>query len=295
MSSGSPSKALEAHLGETLGTPVEPTVEAIAEALMARPGALAVLFYGAALRDPEAALRPGAGPLDFYLLTTPSAIGPLGRLLPPDVSLLREGPNGAKVASMSLPTFARRMRRRGYDTTLWARFSQPARLVWARDAETAHAVCAAIAEGVRTARWWTAHLVERDEENPLADWAALYGLTYGAELRVERGGTRAASVVAANPDWFRALSAHAPLPRTARDDRAKAARAWARRRVAGKLLNLARLAKASLTYSGGIAYALAKVERHSGRPVVLSAWQRRWPALAAPLVLWRLWREGRLR
>ncbi|MEL6575261.1 MAG: hypothetical protein AAFQ81_05150 [Pseudomonadota bacterium] len=295
MSASTACQGLEARLAETLSAPVEPAVEAVAEALMARPGALAVLFYGAALRDPAEALRPGAGPADFYLLTTPSAVGPLGRLLPPDVSLCPEGPNGAKVASMSLPAFARRMRRGGYDTTVWARFSQPARLVRARDPETAHAVTAAIAEGVRTARWWTAHLVEGAGQDPLADWAALYSFTYGAELRVERGGTRASSVVDANPEWFRALASHVPLPPAARPARAAAARAWARRRGAGKLLNLLRLAKASLTYSGGIAYALAKVERHSGRPVALTAWQRRWPALAAPLVLWRLWREGRLR
>ena len=37
------------------------------------------------------------------------------------------------------------------------------------------------------------------------------------------------------------------------------------------------------------------VERHSGRPVELKPWQRRWPWLAAPVVLWRLWRERRLR
>jgi hypothetical protein len=55
------------------------------------------------------------------------------------------------------------------------------------------------------------------------------------------------------------------------------------------------LAKAAFTYRGGLAYALSKVERHSGRPVDLKPWERRWPWLAAPVVFWRLWREGRLR
>ena len=63
----------------------------------------------------------------------------------------------------------------------------------------------------------------------------------------------------------------------------------------GKFRNIARLTKAAFTYRGGFAYALSKVERHSGRPVELSPWQRRWPWLGAPVALWRLWREGRLR
>ncbi|MEM9011698.1 MAG: hypothetical protein AAGE18_10755 [Pseudomonadota bacterium] len=285
---------LEARIAETLHQPVGPEIAAAADVLMTWPGARAVLFYGAALREPEMALRPGAGPLDLYLLTDPSQPGPLGRLLPPDVRFIAEGPNGAKVAVMTLEAFARRMRRGGWDTTLWARFSQPARLLRAEEG-VEEAVTGAIAEGVRTARWWTAHLVESPGADPLADWAALYALTYGAELRVEGGIARAGAVIAADPDWFREIAALAPLPATSPDARASARRAWQRRRIVGKLLNLARLAKAAFTYSGGIAYALAKVERHSGQPVELTAWQRRWPALAAPLVLLRLWRQGRLR
>ena len=66
-----------------------------------------------------------------------------------------------------------------------------------------------------------------------------------------------------------------------------AARAWRRRQIMGKFRNIARLTKAAFTYRGGFTYALSKVERHSGRPVALSPWQRRWPvracALAGPL------------
>ena len=100
--------------------------------------------------------------------------------------------------------------------------------------------------------------------------------------------------MAAAPERYRHLhrlliAGHPP------GDRSAAARAWRRRQIVGKIRNLARLTKAAFTYRGGFAYALAKVERHSGRPVELSPWQRRWPWLAAPVVLWRLWRERRLR
>ncbi|MEO0426772.1 MAG: hypothetical protein AAF160_04935 [Pseudomonadota bacterium] len=295
MTDGVGSSTLQDRIAVTLQRPVPAGFEAMAETLMQRPGARAVLLYGAALRRPEEALRPGAGPVDFYLLTDPSGMGPGGRLLPPTVTFLPEGPNGAKVAVMSLPAFASRMCRGRIDTTIWARFSQPTRLVRTRDTATADAVVAAVAEGVRTARWWTAHLVVGAGEDPSSDWAALYRHTYGVELRVERGEDRAASVVEADAAWFCELAALAPLPAATPEGRRRAARGWAIRRVAGKALNLARLTKAGMTYSGGVAYALAKVERHSGRPVEVSRWQRRWPALAAPLVLWRLWREGRLR
>ncbi|MEM6943172.1 MAG: hypothetical protein AAF565_05395, partial [Pseudomonadota bacterium] len=271
--------ALETRIAETLCTGVPSEIDEIAEALMKRPGARAVLFYGAALREPEAAIAPGAGPLDFYLLTDPSGVGVLGRLLPPHVIFVPRGPNGAKVAVMTLTAFGRRMRRAGIDTTLWARFSQPTRLLRSRDRETTDAVHAAIAEGVQTARWWTAHLVDGAGDDALADWAGLFRHTYGAELRVERGANRAAAVTDADPSWFEGMATLAPLPPTTDCDRARAQRAWRLRRVVGKLLNIARLAKAAFTYSGGIAYALAKVERHSGREVTLTTWQRRWPAL----------------
>ncbi|MEM9147474.1 MAG: hypothetical protein AAGC57_14880 [Pseudomonadota bacterium] len=287
--------ALESYIAARLAEPVAPDIARIADTLMARPGAVAVLFYGASLREADNARRSNAGPLDFYYLVDPQAIGLLGRMLPPDVTFLPEGPYGAKVAVMSLEAFSHRMGRHGLDTTLWARFSQPTRLVRVRDPDTARAVACAIAEGVRTARWWTAHLVPDAGIEPLADWSALYAFTYGAELRVERGDARAVAVTASEPAWYRDLATLAPLQDAPENVRRPARRSWARRRLAGKLLNLARLAKAATTYSGGVAYAIAKVERHSGRPVVLSAWQRRWPALAAPLVLWRLWREGRLR
>ncbi|MEM7498470.1 MAG: hypothetical protein AAF371_10825 [Pseudomonadota bacterium] len=284
---------LAERVAAELSRPVPPELAAIGERLLARPGAQAVVFYGAALRDPAAATASGAGPLDFYVLTDPPAPGPMGRLLPPHVSFAAEGPNGAKVAAMTRAAFRARMRRSGLDTTLWARFSQPARLV----SGEAHLdeVAEAVAEGIRTARWWTAHLLDDPGRDPLEDWARLYALTYGAELRVERGAGRAVAVTAAEPGWFRDVSDLAPLPATTPEACRRARHAWARRRSAGKALNLARLLKAAFTYRGGIAYALAKVERHSGRPVELTRWQRRWPALAAPLVLWRLWREGRLR
>ncbi|HSF94218.1 MAG TPA: hypothetical protein VLA52_04260, partial [Thermohalobaculum sp.] len=150
----------------------------------------------------------------------------------------------------------------------------------------------AVACAVETAAWWASRLAPEGAAGN-AVWESLFRHTYGTELRVE-GGARAGGIVAAAPQRYEKLSELLIRPVGAAE-RAAAARGWRRRRLAGKLLNLMRLTKAAFTYRGGIAYALSKVERHSGRPVELRPWEQRWPWLAAPFVLWRLWREGRLR
>ncbi|MEM8761021.1 MAG: hypothetical protein AAGE83_11990, partial [Pseudomonadota bacterium] len=74
MTDGVGSSTLQDRIAVTLQRPVPAGFEAMAETLMQRPGARAVLLYGAALRRPEEALRPGAGPVDFYLLADPSGV-----------------------------------------------------------------------------------------------------------------------------------------------------------------------------------------------------------------------------
>ena len=91
---------------------------------------------------------------------------------------------------------------------------------------------------------------------------------------------------------FAAETSKHPIPK---DEYPKAHKQWARRRKIGKIQNLLRLIKAAVTFRGGIAYALSKVERHSGREVVLKPWEQRFPWIAAPLVFCRLLIERRLR
>ena len=71
--------------------------------------------------------------------------------------------------------------------------------------------------------------------------------------------------------------------------------AWARRRIEGKLLSVARLAKASLTYAGGAEYIAWKINRHAGTDIKLKPWQKRHPLLAAISLLPRLLRSGAIR
>jgi hypothetical protein len=53
-----------------------------------------------------------------------------------------------------------------------------------------------------------------------------------------------------------------------------------------------RLLKAAWTFEGATRYALWKIERHSGVHIPLTPWRERHPVLAAPGVLFRLWRQS---
>lgn len=289
---------LRDYVARALAAPVPPGVRAAAEAA-AGPNAEAVLFYGSNLRT-------GAldGVLDFYVLTA----GPRERGMWPTVSY-REIPVGghvlrAKIATMTLATFAEAARGGLTDTTVWTRFVQPAALVRARD--DAPVVDAVAAAAVTAARFAAALGPER---GTAADyWRALFRETYAAELRVEKPG-REESIIAHGHGRYEALL---PLAWAAggiaweeRDgllspalppaERARLRAAWATRRRWGKPLNAARLIRAAWTFEGAGAYGAWKVERHTGVPVPLTRFREKHPILAAPGVLWRVWREKRQR
>jgi hypothetical protein len=132
--------------------------------------------------------------------------------------------------------------------------------------------------------------------------------TYGAELRAEPEG-RADAVIDTDAPRYAALAAPglaaAGVAFTEADGvlrlevdaaaRRRARLAWALRRPLGKLVSVARLAKAAFTFEGGADYLAWKIERHTGVAIELSPWQRRHPLLALPLLAWRLRRRGVVR
>lgn len=306
--------SLTTLIAEELDRPVMAEARVIADVVLARHGAsvAAVLFYGSCLRTGDA-----GGILDVYVLTDDlrayhGRFWPalLNAALPPTVFYLEApGPAGmvrAKVAVMGTAAFARAVRGAGIDTTIWARFCQPAALLYARDAESRSAAIEAVAQAVATAARWAVRLGPESAQ-PAKYWTTLFCHTYGAELRAERGNrpalihdwaanryarllplALARAEIAAVTDTDGQLRPQVP-------DRAAAQRAWARRRRLGKLLNILRLMKAAFTFQNGIDYVLWKLERHAGRPVLVSPWQRRHPILATPLLLLRLYRDGVLR
>jgi hypothetical protein len=273
-------------------------------------GPVAVLFYGSILRTGDL-----DGVMDFYVLTAGSRRGLLGlasRVLWPDVSYHEIEVGGrmlrAKVATMTLAQFQKAVMGRGADTTIWTRFVQPAALVWTADPAIAPAVIDAVAEAARTAARFAAALGP-EEGPPEAYWSALFQQTYAAEFRVEKGG-RERSILAFEPERYARLLIAcwreeglldiAPVdgavqPSLPPGERQRIKAAWVLRRRLGRPLNYARLIKAAFTFDGAARYAAWKIERHTGVLVPLTPWRERHPVLAAPGVLWRLWRtrQGR--
>lgn len=288
---------LATRIGAGLARPIAEPVRAFAERLAAEAGALAVLFYGSNLRTGSL-----EGVLDYYLLLP----GPPESGIWPRVSYheWRHGDDmlRAKVATMTLAKFAAAAAGGLTDTTIWARFVQPSALIWRRDREAETAVTGALTAAAQTAARLAA-AVGPAEGTEAEYWTALFRATYRAEFRVEKPG-REQSILSLNAAHFDGLLplawAEAGIVVERRGDRlapsvspAERARVlgwWNRRRRLGKPLNLLRLVKASTTFEGAARYAAWKIERHTGVPVKLTPWRERHPILAAPGVLWSVWR-----
>lgn len=312
--------ALDELLAEELAAPVPDGVVAMADAIRARHGdaVVAVLFYGSCLRRGVV-----EGVLDYYVLVDSyraayrgATLAFLNRLLPPNVFYVEHEHHGArlraKYAVYSQDDFDARAAG-GPDARVWARFSQPSRIVFARDGAARARAVAAIATATRTAvarmlAWLPGDGAEQRVE-PRALWTNGFRETYGSELRGEAGATidaiyasqaarfdrvaklalagdprlrvRAdgeALVVASDPAWRSALR-----------------REWDARRRFAKALTFAGLLKSAFTFDDWVSYALWKVERHSGKPVEVTERQRRHPLLFGWPVLFRLLRDRVLR
>jgi hypothetical protein len=298
--------------------PLAAPIAAIVEAVRRRHGAsaAAVLFYGSCLRrgnDQE-------GIVDLYLLVESyrAAYGPgLGALLnwalPPNVFYLEVPFNGrtvrAKYAVISIADFEAGASGRWFHPYLWARFAQPCRLAYCRDPAIEERVEGALAAAIGKAVREGLDLVG-DCFTSADLWVSLFRATYRTELRPEPP-ERAAEIHKANEERY-ARAVAAVLPglgveavavsghgtagwQAPRGRRSGVGRKWLLRRLQGKLLSVARLVKAAFTFHDGLHYLLWKIARHSGVTITLTAWQRRHPVLAAPALLWRLYRKGAFR
>jgi hypothetical protein len=294
--------------------PLPDGVAELAEAVRARfaGAARAVLLYGSCRRNASS-----EGLVDLLLLVSGYRRAHAGRvaaglnaLLPPNVYYLEtDTPSGTvrcKFAVVSEAAFARRCGG-GLDAYFWARFSQPARLVWAADEVAAAGIAASRGAAARRFAAEAAPL-QAGTLTPEAFWSEALAASYRCELRPEPPAA-ARALVAADAEYWQALSALVlpALPAVlavaperydfgpGRLRRSRAAFRWLLRRAWGKTLNVLRLLKAAGTFTNGIDYLLWKVERHSGVRVEATERMRRYPRLAAWGLAWKLWRKGAFR
>jgi hypothetical protein len=279
-------------VAEELSLSVDPRATAMAKAIAAKHGAAsrAVLFYGSCLRQKQL----DGLMLDFYLIVSDyrSAydkrwLAVANRLIPPNVFYFEHDGLVAKYAMLSEADFHRLSGPETSSVSVWARFAQPSRLVWATDNAARERAIDAVA---RAAPTLLAAARPRPGEEPLALWRRAFALTYSAELRAERKG-RAASVVDLEPERYERFTG--PALEIARSMRPHGSWAW--RRIEGKALSVLRLAKASLTFAGGVEYIAWKINRHAGTDIQLKPWQRRHPLLAGLSLLPRLLKSGAVR
>ncbi len=283
---------LAALVEQELALPVDPRVTALAKAIADRHGTAsrAVLFYGSCLR--EQALDDLM--LDFYLIVADyraaydkAWLARANALIPPNVFPIQHDGLAAKYAVLSEADFGRLNGPETRNVSVWARFAQPSRLVWAADRAAVSKIVAAVARAAPTLLSAAGRIAG---ETTLDWWRRAFALTYSAELRAERKG-RSGSVVDADPERYERFgdAAIAAIPAGARSG------GWARRRIEGKALSVLRLAKASATYAGGADYIVWKINRHAGTKIALTPWQRRHPLLGALSLLPRLLRSGAIR
>lgn len=305
--------SLQQLVADELAVPALPQVHEFA-AYIAKQypnAARAVLFYGSCLRSDQLEGQM----LDFYLIVSDydAAYGTgwlakWNRRLPPNVFPFQHGGLMAKVAVLSEADFHDLNRPAASAVSVWARFAQPSRLVWAAD-DAAKAMAARAISGA-TPTLLNAALAFTEREVDILDlWQSGFRMTYDAELRAERND-RPASVVEFDSDRYRRIGQaalqHTPIANEIRGDKVhilpdpqrrimQERRRWPGLRRNGKLLTVARLAKAAFTYAGGIDYLAWKINRHAGTQIEIKPWQRKWPLVAALFLVPKLLAKGAVR
>lgn len=262
----------------------------------------AVVFYGSCRR----ADQPD-GLYDLYVIldhyrNLPRFEGLLAELLPPNVYYLEvateSGARRAKCTVISQPDFSRGVEY-WYHSYLWGRFCQPVSIAYARDADARQQILDCLGRAVLKFIDETACL-QPDTFDTRSLWVDGLRTSYQTELRSE-GPDRAAELFSANADYYAGVIRAAGLPAAGRDrwrlrlttdQRQSGLRAWRIRGITGKLLALARILKAWITFDGGFDYIIWKLERHSGRRIDVPERVRRHPALHMWGFFWRLYRDG---
>lgn len=316
---------LQALVASELDRPAPAAASALADAIRARHGdaVASVVFYGSCLRKntPE-------GVLDFYVLVDGyrSALGSrwqsaLGAALPPNVYYLEaECPSGTvrcKYAVISSDDFARCVSASATHPYIWARFSQPALIAWARnDAARDHVVECAARAVITFVQRLVVFLPARGRVQRFsfaALWQSSLQRTYGTEFRSEQPESirglyeadaerydRAAALaldVLVEEKWLdaarqrpNAVEVEMPPMR-----RRLACWRWKLLRPVCKVQVFFRLIKTAFTFGDWVPYVLWKVERHSGIHIEPTERQRKHPLIYGWPVVVKLLRSGALR
>ncbi len=311
-------QVLRSTIRTHLSGPIHEAVRAISNQLVAKEGGesiKAILHYGSCLQKGD----PYQGIVDLFVVVDDyrSYYGAglpamANRILPPNVfyeeTRGRKGVVRAKYGVISIGQLKRAVSPEWFHSFFWARLAQPMRISFKRDGAILEECADISAQALMTLLDRTLPVVD----SPFSVkglWRRALGLTYRAELRPE-GPERFKRLWQDSGPYFEAVTPLAlsalsyPVRRISGNvqngegpffeamvDEKGARRCrygWAARIAAGKALSVARLLKAAFTFSGGVDYALWKIERHTGKRIEVGPFMRRHPALAMILLSWRL-------
>lgn len=306
--------ALVAEITSQSGRPVAAAADILAAELKACYGEslMAVILYGSCLRTED--YTEGVADLyavvDSYDLAYPGPLLPrLNRWLPPNVFYIEKKSAGemtlrAKYAVITMADLQQGCTR-WFHSYIWARFAQPARILYAREAARGplhNAFAGAVLRLLDT----TLPVLTTETADTETIWTNALSLTYAAELRPERAA-RAREIVRQNlADLVRLTRAAAPaltarlvpLPEhnyqctIAAAEQRRVVKLWRLRRAQGRLLSILRLVKAVYTFRDCVDYAAWKIRRHTGVTIQITPRLQRHPILFGFSALWQLLRRG---
>lgn len=310
---------LAQRVREELARPAPDAALRLSAAIRARlgPATSAVVFYGSCLRkDTDEGVHDFYAVVDDYRRALTSGL--LARAtaaLPPSVFWIEcPGANGtlrSKYALLEADDFARGAAPGGFRTGIWARFCQPSLAAWVRDEAAREALVETCVQAILTAVGTLAPLLEGPTTSE-AFWQRAFAETYEREMRPESPKKIRALYEGDPPRYDQVLRAalaeleargelgvrwsgerfEVTLPA---DQRAQRQRAWRRRRPLAKLVYVGQLLKTAFTFGDWLPYAAWKVERHTGKPVLYSERQRKYPLIFGWPILFRVLRDRQLR
>lgn len=290
---------LQQFISQEISSPVDPAITALGESIKNKmsnsDGLVAILLYGSGLwqEGVENCVWDLYVIVDHYKDYQPHiGLQIAGSLLAPNVYFTQE-PLSCKYAIMRLDQLQRGASDKALKPQIWARFSQPCRLIYARDEQAKNTISEALSECVLTFHK-RALPFTGETTDARSIWLAGLNETYGSELRSENP-ERARHIFDAAPESFtkRTTYALAVLPKYKQPRLFWIKRFF--RRPFIKILYFIQLMKAVFTFQNSVDYALWKIKRHSGIDMKASDFQRKYPLIGAWPLLWKIYRAGGLR
>ncbi len=263
---------------------------------------LSIVFYGSCMRsrDYDDAM------LDFYVIVEDYRQAYSNRwysiansLLAPNVFYQQVQVDGriyrAKYAVISKSALSSSVK--SFHPYFWARFTQPLAIIYMSHEQIKKWLVETQCVAAKTFTNSIVDVLEREFSSENL-WVKGLQLTYGAELRAETM-QRASLIYDSQSEFYdgitQSLFPNNQVELLTVRTKFLASLKWKLRKILGKLLSVLRLMKATTTFVNGVDYIAWKIERHTGEEVVVSEKLRKYPLLYCWPLLFKFYKQGKIR